>query len=92
MPSKRESDLARLKQLLREVDEQAEKERRCAEDAEASPQIEEEKTKATTFEEYLHACHTLLLKLLYMQTGKSFRTHGSITSPKNKPYPAKMKP
>jgi hypothetical protein len=74
MPSRRELEFARLEQLLREADERAERERRRAEEADVRAEqerrrtedeqrnrIEEEtKTRPTTFEEYLRACHTLL--------------------------------
>ena len=106
MSSRRESEFARLQQLLREADqrvqeaernqkeadERTELERRRAEDAEARAQIEEEKTKPTTFEEYLRACHTFLSKPLRIQTDKSLSTQGSITSTKNKPCPTLLMP
>jgi hypothetical protein len=99
MSSRRESDFERLEQLLREANERAERERRRAEDeqrnrqeAEFRAQIEEKKTRPTTFEEYIRACHTLLSKRLRIQTDKSLSTQGSITSPKNKPCPTLLKP
>jgi len=106
MSSRRESDFERLEQLLREADkraeqadERAEQERRRAEDerrnrqeAESRAQIEEKKTRPTTFEEYIRACHILLSKPLRIQTDKSLSTQGSITSPKNKPCPTLLKP
>jgi hypothetical protein len=99
MSSRRESDFARLQQLLREANERAEQERRRAEDerrnrqqAESRAQIEGRKTRPTTFEEYIRACHTLLSKPLRIQTDKSLSTQGSITSPKNKPCPTLLKP
>ena len=92
MSSRRESDFERLEQLLREADERAkeaneraERERRRAED-------EQRKTRPTSFEEYIRACHTLLSKPLSIQTDKSLSTQGSITSPKNKPCPTLLKP
>jgi hypothetical protein len=89
-----------------EADERAEQERRRAEDerrraedeqrnrqeAESRAQIEGKKTRPTTFEEYIRACHTLLSKPLRIQTNKSLSTQGSITSPKNKPCPTLLKP
>jgi hypothetical protein len=106
MSSRRESEFARLEQLLREADERAERERRRAEEAderaeqerrraedEQRNRIEEEtKTRPTTFEEYLRACHTFLSKPLRIQTDKSLSTQGSITSPKNKPCPTLLMP
>lgn len=68
-----------------EADEKAEQERRRAKE-------QEKKTKPTTFEEYLRACHTLLSKPLHIQTDKSLSTQGFITSPKNKPCPTLLKP
>lgn len=97
MSSRQESDFACLEQLVREADkraaqerrraedERAEHERRRAEEAEARVQLEEEKTKPTTFEEYVRACHTFLSKPLRIQTDRSLSTLGSITSPKKKP-------
>jgi hypothetical protein len=70
----------------------AEDERRNRQEAESRAQIEEEKTRPTTFEEYIRACHTLLSKNLRIQTDKSLSTQGSITSPKNKPCPILLKP
>jgi hypothetical protein len=113
MSSRRDSDFARLEQLLQEerrnrqeaderakdAEERAELARRRAEDeqrnrqeAESRAQIEGKKTRATTFEEYIRACHTLLSKPLRIQTDKSLSTQGSITSPKNKPCPTLLKP
>ena len=81
-----------------EADERAEQERRRAEgeqrnrqEAESRPQIEGKKTRPTTFEEYIRACHALLSKPLRIQTDKSLSTQGSITSPKNKPCPTFLK-
>ena len=127
MSSRRESDFARLEQLLRQAegraeqerqraevehrnrmkaDERAEQERRRAEEEqrnrkEADERAEqerrraeeqEERTRHTTFEEYICACHTLLSKPLRIQRDKSLSTQGSITSPKNKPCPTLLKP
>ncbi|KAH7393706.1 hypothetical protein BKA64DRAFT_746722 [Cadophora sp. MPI-SDFR-AT-0126] len=106
MSSRRESEFARLEQLLREADERVEQERRRAEEAderaeqerrraedEQRKRIEEEtKTRPTTFEEYLRACHTFLSKPLRIQTDKSLSTQGSITSTKNKPCPTLLMP
>lgn len=90
----------------KEANERAERERKRAEDerrraedeqrnrleAESRAQIEGKKTRPTTFEEYIRACHTLLSKPLRIQTDKSLSTQGSITSPKNKPCPTLLKP
>ena len=127
MSSRKDSDFARLEQLLQEerrnrqeADERAEQERRRAEDErrnrkEADKRAEQErqraedqrrraeeeqrtrqqaenKTRPTTFEEYIRACHTLLSKPLRIQTDKSLSTQGSITSPKNKRCPTLLKP
>ena len=101
MSSSRESEFARLEQLLREADERAERERRRAEEADERAEQErrraedeqrnrqeaESKTRPTTFEAYIRACHTFLSKPLRIQTDKSLSTQGSITSTKNKPCP-----
>jgi len=113
MSSRRESEFARLEQLLREADERAEQERRRAgeaderaererrraedeqrnrQEAESRAQIERKKTRPTTFEEYIRACHIHLSKPLRIQTDKSLSTQGSITSSKNKPCPTLLKP
>jgi hypothetical protein len=106
MSSRRDSDFARLEQLLqeerryrREADERAEQadertkqERRNRQEAESRAQIEGKKTRPTTFEEYIRACHALLSRSLRIQTDKSLSTQGSITSPKNKPCPTLLKP
>jgi hypothetical protein len=60
--------------------------------AESRAQIEGKKSRPTTFEEYIRACHALLSKPLRIQTDKSLSTQGSITSPKNKPCPTFLKP
>ena len=70
----------------------AENEQRNRQEAESRAQIEGKKTRPTTFEEYIRACHTLLSKPLRIQTDKSLSTQGSITSPKNKPCPTLLKP
>lgn len=96
----------RLEQLLREADERAEQERRRAEDADERAEQErrraedeqrmrqqaESKTRPTTLEEYIRACHTLLSKPLRIQIDRSLSTQGAITSPKNKPCPTLLKP
>ncbi|KAL5313252.1 hypothetical protein ACEPPN_018985 [Leptodophora sp. 'Broadleaf-Isolate-01'] len=120
MSSRRDSDFARLEQLLleerrnrQEADERAELERQRAElerrraeeeqrnrkEADERAQQErrraeeqEERTRRTTYEEYIRACHTLLSKPLRIQTDKSLSTQGSITNPKNKPCPTLLKP
>ena len=106
MSSGRDSEIARLEQLLleerrnrQEADKRAELERQRAEqerrraDDERRDRIEEEtKTRPTTFEAYLRACHTFLSKPLRIQTDKSLSTQGSITSPKNKTCPTLLKP
>jgi hypothetical protein len=69
----------------KEADERAERERRRAEE-------QEDRTRRTTCEEYIRACHTFLSKPLRIQTDKSLSTQGSITSPKNKPCPTLLKP
>jgi hypothetical protein len=83
----------------KEADERAERERQRAEEeqrnrqeAESRAQIEGKKTRPTTFEEYIRACHTLLSKPLRIQTDRSLSTQGSITSPKDKPCPTLLKP
>ena len=60
--------------------------------SESRAQIEGKKTRPTTCEEYIRACHTLLSKPLSIQRDKSLSTQGSITSPKNKPCPTLLKP
>ncbi|PSS25711.1 hypothetical protein M430DRAFT_33320 [Amorphotheca resinae ATCC 22711] len=106
MSSRRDSDFARLEQLLleerrirQEAEERAERERRRAEEeqqrAEEERRIrieEEKKTRRTTFEEYLSTCHIHLSRPLRIQTDKSLSTQGSITHPKNKPCPTLLKP
>jgi hypothetical protein len=95
MSSRRDSDFARLEQLLqeerrnrqeaderaKEAEERAELARRRAEDeqqnrqeAESRAQIEGKKTRPTTFEEYIRACHILLSKPLCIQIEKSLST------------------
>ncbi|PVH68342.1 hypothetical protein DL98DRAFT_554866 [Cadophora sp. DSE1049] len=99
MSSRRDSDFARLEQLLleerrnrQEADERAELERQRAEQERRRAEEQEERTRRTTYEEYIRACHTLLSKPLRIQTDKSLSTQGSITSPKNKPCPTLLKP
>ena len=75
-----------------EADERAEQERRRAEDEQRNRQEAESKTRPTTFEAYIRACHTFLSKPLRIQTDKSLSTQGSITSPKNKWCPTLLKP
>ncbi|KAH7364889.1 hypothetical protein BKA65DRAFT_145816 [Rhexocercosporidium sp. MPI-PUGE-AT-0058] len=99
MSSRRDSDFARLEQLLleerrnrQEADGRAELERQRAEHERRRAEEQEERTRRTTYEEYIRACHTLLSKPLRIQTDKSLSTQGSITSPKNKPCPTLLKP
>jgi hypothetical protein len=76
MSTRQEFDFAHLEQLLRGVDEWAEQERsragadkeqRNRQEAESRDQIEEAKTRRTTFEEYIRTCYTLLSKPLRIQ-------------------------
>jgi hypothetical protein len=80
------------RQIRKEADERAEQERRRAEDERRIRIAEEKRTRSTTFEGYIRACHTFLSKPLRIQTDKSLSTQGSITSPKNKPCPTLLKP
>ena len=57
MSSRRDSDFARLEQLLREANAKAEQAQRAQQEAEKSVQH-------TTFDEFLQACHNLLFKPL----------------------------
>ena len=82
-----------------EADERAEQERRRAEEERSRAEDEqrnreeaESKTKPTTFQEYIRACHTHLSKSLSIQIDKSLSTQGSITSTKNKPCPTLLMP
>ena len=99
MSSRRESDFARLKQLLREADERAEQERLRADEERLRAEKEqrtrqeaERKITPTTFKEYIRSCHILLSKPLRVQTDKSASTQGSITNTKNKPCPTLLQP
>jgi hypothetical protein len=105
MSSRQDSDSERLERLLREAEERIAQERRRAEEAVERVEIErrradeqrnrqeaESKTRPTTFEEYIRACHTLLSKPLRIQTDKILSTQGSVTSPKDKPCPTLLKP
>lgn len=99
MSSRRESDFARLEQKLREADqlrreadERTELERKRADEERRRAEEAEEKTRSTTFEQYIRACHTLLSKPLRIQTDRSLSTQGSTTSNKNKPCPTLLKP
>lgn len=74
------------------ADERAELERRNRQKADSLAQIERDKTRQTTFEEYIHLCQTLLSTPLRIQTEKNLSTQGSITAPKNKPCPTLLKP
>jgi hypothetical protein len=85
MSSRQESDFMCLEQRLREAEEQAEQKQRCAEE-------EQQKTRHTTFKEYICTCYIFLSKLLCVQTDKSLSTQGSITSSKNKPCLTLLKP
>lgn len=78
----------RIEDERRRVDEADQR----TEDKQRNRIQEESKTRPTTFEEYLRACYIFLSKPLRTQTYKSLSTQGSITSPKNKPYPTLLKP
>ena len=96
----READeRAEERRCAEEADKRAGQERRCADDeqrnrqeAQSRAQIEGKKTRPTTFEGYIRACHTILSKPLRIQTDKSLSSQGSITSPKNKRSPTLLKP
>ncbi|KAL9043630.1 MAG: hypothetical protein Q9214_003190 [Letrouitia sp. 1 TL-2023] len=52
----------------------------------------EQKTRPTTLEELLHACHIDLFEKFAVQTIKTFTTRGSITSPAGKSCPKLLTP
>ena len=94
-----ESEIALLKQQLREQRERAEKAESRVEDAESRvveaesrAEIEKKKTKSTTLDEFIYACHIFLTKQVYSQKDKKQSTKGSITNPKNRLCPTLLKP
>lgn len=73
----------------RERVEQLEKLLRAAElRAEAS----EEQTRATTLNEYIAACHSLVFSKFVVERDRSLTSKGSITNPRNKLCPTSLRP
>jgi len=91
--ARRTAGIEDLRRLLREEQQLRETEQRRAQKAEEDKQKAEERanTLNTTFEEYLKLCHNHLSKRLSIQTDKSRSTQGTVTSPKNKCYPNKLR-
>ncbi|OAQ57369.1 protein kinase-like domain [Pochonia chlamydosporia 170] len=74
-----------LERLLREAQLRAEREQQRAETA-------EQQTRATTLDEYIAACHSLVFSRFEVETDKSLTSKGSITNPRNKLCPTSLKP
>ena len=85
MAARRESDFQRLEERLRELE-------RRREEAEQRREEAEQRLRATTFDEYLEACHVHISKRLSIQVNKSITTTGALTSVTGKVCPSKLRP
>ncbi|GAB0134351.1 hypothetical protein EsDP_00002728 [Epichloe bromicola] len=61
-------------------------------EAEQRAETSEEQTRATTLEEYIAACHSLVFSKFKVESDKSLTTRGSITNPRNKLCPTSLEP
>ncbi|KAI1418857.1 hypothetical protein F5Y12DRAFT_721519 [Xylaria sp. FL1777] len=93
---KRAEEAERARQEERKRAEEAERarqeERKRAEEAERGLEAEQEKTRLTTLDEYITACHELLFSEFNVEKDKTLTSKGSITSPQNKLCPTSLKP
>lgn len=87
-----ESEIALLKQQIREQRERAEKAESRVVEAESRAEIEKKKTKSTTLDEFIYATHMFLTKQVYSQKDKRLSTKGSVTNPKDRLCPTLVKP
>ncbi|KAL9122915.1 MAG: hypothetical protein Q9187_000527 [Circinaria calcarea] len=98
MSDEQASELAILRECLRQAERKAEAERQRAEEADRRTEVERQRAdetnkriQATTLEECLHACHRYLHNALSVETDKLLTTKG-FTNPKNKFYPTLLRP
>jgi hypothetical protein len=96
MSFRRESDFARLQQLLQEAEERAEQERKRAEEAERLRREEqllfERRIGKSTLPEFLDACHTHFYLGLTIQPDSTQSTQGDGANAENKPRPDRILP
>ncbi|RKK11237.1 hypothetical protein BFJ66_g18308, partial [Fusarium oxysporum f. sp. cepae] len=95
-----------LTRLLREAEQRAKEERQRAEEAEREREEErqraereqqraeasEEQTRLTTLDEYIAACHASVFSRFAIQTDPKLTSRGSITNPRDKWCPKKLRP
>lgn len=87
-----QSELDRLRQQLRQRDQQVAEEMRRRREAEHQRDEEREQTRNTTLTEYLSACHELVSTRFSVETDKSLTTQSSTTNPRNKWCPTQLLP
>lgn len=84
---------ARHEQQNREVAEaRAQDEQQNRKVAEARALEAEQRSRRTSFEDYIRMCHKFLSRPLQIQTDRSLTTKGSTTSVKDRPCPTLVKP
>lgn len=99
MSFRRKSEVQRLLEQLQQAEQragQAEQralaEQQARQTAEQQALAERRRNRLTTFEEFIRCAHNHLSKPLEVQTDKSLSTKGSITSPKNRMCPIRLRP
>ncbi|KID81672.1 Protein kinase-like domain protein [Metarhizium guizhouense ARSEF 977] len=86
------SDRQRLEEQQRAEREQqrAEREQQRAERERQRAEASEKQTRATTLNEYIAACHSLVFSRFEVESDKSLTSRGSITNPRNKLCPTSL--
>ena len=79
------------RQQAQDANQRAEHERQRAENERQRAEEQQRRTRMTTFEEYLAACHDHLQSALSVETDRRFTTKG-FTTVKNKYYPKFLRP
>ncbi|KAI1266039.1 hypothetical protein F5Y18DRAFT_384377 [Xylariaceae sp. FL1019] len=93
------SRIAELEKRLRDAETRAEKaergqqqEQQRAENEQRRAEEAEERTRPSSLDEYIAACHELVFSRLKVEKDKALTSKGSTTSPRNKWCPTNLRP
>ncbi|OAQ57866.2 protein kinase-like domain [Pochonia chlamydosporia 170] len=88
------SDRQRLEERQRAetAEKERQEERQRAEREQQRAETAEQQTRATTLDEYIAACHSLVFSRFKVETDRSLTSKGSITNPRNKLCPTSLEP
>jgi hypothetical protein len=80
------------KQRAENAERGRQEEKQRADNAEREHREEREKHRLTTLDEYIAATHELVFARLKVEPNEQLRAKGSITNPKSKPCPTRLRP